>query len=38
MAPGVPHADLIEPGRVHGSLYTNPRIFADELTRIWYRT
>jgi phenylpropionate dioxygenase-like ring-hydroxylating dioxygenase large terminal subunit len=29
---------LIEPDRVHGSLYTDPRIFADELTRIWYRT
>jgi 3-phenylpropionate/cinnamic acid dioxygenase small subunit len=29
---------LIEPGRVHGSLYTDPRVFADELARIWYRT
>ena len=29
---------LIQPDRVHGSLYTDPRIFADELTRIWYRT
>jgi phenylpropionate dioxygenase-like ring-hydroxylating dioxygenase large terminal subunit len=29
---------LIEPDRVHGSLYTDPRIFADELARIWYRT
>ena len=23
---------------MHGSLYTDPRVFADELTRIWYRT
>jgi phenylpropionate dioxygenase-like ring-hydroxylating dioxygenase large terminal subunit len=29
---------LIEPARVHGSLYTDPAIFADELARIWYRT
>jgi fatty-acyl-CoA synthase len=29
---------LIEPARVHGSLYTDPRIFADELRQIWYRT
>jgi phenylpropionate dioxygenase-like ring-hydroxylating dioxygenase large terminal subunit len=29
---------LIEPARVHGSLYTDPAIFAEELTRIWYRT
>ena len=29
---------LIQPDRVHGSLYTDPRIFADELARIWYRT
>jgi hypothetical protein len=31
-------AGLIEPARVHGSLYTDPRVFADELDRIWYRT
>jgi phenylpropionate dioxygenase-like ring-hydroxylating dioxygenase large terminal subunit len=29
---------LIEPARVHGSLYTDPQIFAAELARIWYRT
>jgi phenylpropionate dioxygenase-like ring-hydroxylating dioxygenase large terminal subunit len=32
------YARLIEPDRVHGSLYTDPRIFADELRRIWYLT
>ncbi|MDX6454227.1 MAG: hypothetical protein QOD48_334, partial [Gaiellaceae bacterium] len=29
---------LIEPDRVHGSLYTDPAIFHAELERIWYRT
>jgi phenylpropionate dioxygenase-like ring-hydroxylating dioxygenase large terminal subunit len=29
---------LIRPDRVHGSLYTDPRVFASELARIWYRT
>ncbi len=29
---------LIEPDRVHGSLYTDPEIFSRELERIWYRT
>lgn len=32
------YARLIEPHRVHGSLYTNPDIFAEELERIWYRS
>ncbi|SNR82707.1 Phenylpropionate dioxygenase, large terminal subunit [Haloechinothrix alba] len=32
------YAALIEPSRVHGSLYTDPRVFADELERIWYRS
>lgn len=31
-------ASLIQRDRVHGSLYTDPRIFAEELARIWYRT
>jgi phenylpropionate dioxygenase-like ring-hydroxylating dioxygenase large terminal subunit len=30
--------ELIEPDRVHGSLYTNPDLFQAELERIWYRT
>lgn len=30
--------ELIQPDRVHGSLYTEPAIFAAELERIWYRT
>jgi phenylpropionate dioxygenase-like ring-hydroxylating dioxygenase large terminal subunit len=29
---------LIERDRVHGSLYTDPDVFARELERIWYRT
>jgi len=29
---------LIEPTRVHSSLYTDPAIFEAELERIWYRT
>ncbi|GAA5129651.1 aromatic ring-hydroxylating dioxygenase subunit alpha [Haloechinothrix salitolerans] len=32
------YASLIQPDRVHGSLYTDPAIFAEELERIWYRT
>nr|WP_280341929.1 aromatic ring-hydroxylating dioxygenase subunit alpha [Nocardia neocaledoniensis] len=32
------YGHLIQPDRVHGSLYTDPRIFAEELERIWYRT
>src|SRR5690242_10668264 len=30
--------DLVRPDRVHGSLYTDPAIFALELERIWCRT
>jgi fatty-acyl-CoA synthase len=30
--------ELIEPDRVHGSLYTDADLFALELERIWYRT
>jgi len=29
---------LIESARVHGSLYTDPRIFAEELKKIWFET
>jgi phenylpropionate dioxygenase-like ring-hydroxylating dioxygenase large terminal subunit len=35
---GLDYLRLVKADRVHGSLYTDPRIFADELTRIWYRT
>ena len=35
---GPQYRRLIEPDRVHGSLYTDPRVFADELARIWHRT
>lgn len=30
--------ELIQPHRVHGSLYTRPDVFGLELERIWYRT
>ena len=30
--------ELIRPDRVHGSLYSDPAIFAAELQNIWYRT
>jgi fatty-acyl-CoA synthase len=33
----VDYAALVQPTRVHGSLYTDPAVFADELERIWYR-
>ncbi|MFI8592146.1 aromatic ring-hydroxylating oxygenase subunit alpha [Dietzia maris] len=29
---------LVQPARVHGSLYTNPAIFAEELEKIWFKT
>lgn len=37
-APRVDYHELIQDSRVHGSLYTNPEVFADELQRIWYKT
>ena len=37
-ASAAPYDRLIEPQRVHGSLYTSPEIFADELEQIWYRS
>jgi hypothetical protein len=35
---GLDYLRLVKADRVHGSLYADPRIFADELARIWYRT
>ncbi|NKQ54194.1 Rieske 2Fe-2S domain-containing protein [Amycolatopsis sp. K13G38] len=32
------YSRLIEPTRVHSSLYTDPAVFAEELAKIWYRT
>ncbi|MGB7869771.1 MAG: Rieske 2Fe-2S domain-containing protein, partial [Mycobacterium sp.] len=29
---------LIKRDKVHGSLYTDPEIFAEELRKIWYRS
>ena len=37
-ATGSPFDKLIKRDKVHGSLYTDPAIFAEELRRIWYRT
>jgi phenylpropionate dioxygenase-like ring-hydroxylating dioxygenase large terminal subunit len=37
-ATGSRYDRLIESDRVHGSLYTDPDIFAEELRKIWYRT
>jgi phenylpropionate dioxygenase-like ring-hydroxylating dioxygenase large terminal subunit len=38
LATGNRYDRLIQPDRVHGSLYTAPDIFAEELAKIWYRT
>lgn len=35
---GIRYDELIQPRRVHGSLYTSPEVFADELAKIWYST
>ena len=37
-AAGSRYERLIKHDRVHGSLYTDPDIFAEELRKIWYRT
>jgi phenylpropionate dioxygenase-like ring-hydroxylating dioxygenase large terminal subunit len=36
--PAAAYEDLVQAQRVHGSLYTSPAVFADELERIWYRS
>jgi fatty-acyl-CoA synthase len=36
--PGDDLRSLVQPDRVHGSLYTDPAIFARELEQIWYTT
>ena len=38
LATGSRYDRLIQPDKVHGSLYTSPEIFAEELAKIWYRT
>ena len=35
---GARYDQLIRRDKVHGSLYTDPAIFAEELRKIWYRT
>jgi phenylpropionate dioxygenase-like ring-hydroxylating dioxygenase large terminal subunit len=35
---GSPYDRLIKRDKVHGSLYTDAAIFAEELRKIWYRT
>jgi len=37
-AVGSKYDELIKPDRVHGSLYTDPEIFADEMAKIFYST
>jgi phenylpropionate dioxygenase-like ring-hydroxylating dioxygenase large terminal subunit len=37
-ATGTPYEHLVQRERVHGSLYTDEQIFAEELARIWYTT
>jgi phenylpropionate dioxygenase-like ring-hydroxylating dioxygenase large terminal subunit len=35
---GSRYGNLIQDDRVHGSLYTDPSLFTEELRKIWYRT
>jgi phenylpropionate dioxygenase-like ring-hydroxylating dioxygenase large terminal subunit len=35
---GARYDELVRRDKVHGSLYTDPAIFAEELRKIWYRT
>jgi simple sugar transport system permease protein len=35
--PRIDYADLVRDDRVHGRVYYDPDIFADELEKIWYR-
>jgi fatty-acyl-CoA synthase len=35
---GPRYEELVQPDRVHGSIYSSPEVFADELAKIWYRT
>ena len=35
---GTKYDELIKPDRVHGSLYTDPEIFAEEMAKIFYTT
>lgn len=32
------YGELVQPGRIHGSLYTDPALFAAEIKRIFHRT
>ncbi|MGO4840473.1 aromatic ring-hydroxylating dioxygenase subunit alpha, partial [Rhizobiaceae sp. 2RAB30] len=36
--PSFNYRSLVEPSRVHSSVYYDERIFHEELERIWYRT
>ena len=36
--PSARYEELVQPARVHGSVYTSPEIFADELAKVWYRS
>ncbi|WP_394934843.1 aromatic ring-hydroxylating dioxygenase subunit alpha [uncultured Ilumatobacter sp.] len=36
--PAADYDALIEPLRVHGSLYTDEQVFVEEMEKIWYRT